>query len=356
MHHAVIMAGGSGTRLWPLSRRGRPKQLLKLFEGKSLLRLAFERLNGLLPPEQIYVITGRDYLDAVAVELPEMPRANLFGEPCPRDTAPAVGLAAQLLALRDPEGTMGIFTADQVIEPVDSFRRTTASAFAAAERYPDALVTFGIRPTAPHTGYGYIHRGQALEAGAYEIRAFREKPDLLTAGMYVASGEYYWNAGMFVWRIPTILEQFARHQPEMTRGLQAVVADFDRPERAGDIARRFAGIPRISVDFAIMEKAARVICVEMPCRWLDVGSWPSLTDVFPADAAGNTITAPRAVALESRDNVVVSETDHLIALIGVNDLIVGHSEGATLVCHKNDAQRIKDLVEQLKHDPDHPLT
>jgi mannose-1-phosphate guanylyltransferase len=351
MHHAVIIAGGSGTRLWPLSREDRPKQLLKLFGGKSLLRLAYERLAGVLPPGQIYVITAAQYLDAVAAELPEVPRANLFGEPCPRDTAPAVGLAAHLIALRDPQGTMGVFTADQVIEPADVFCRTVAAAFDAAERYPDALVTFGIKPTGSHTGYGYIHRGRQLDPGTYEIQAFKEKPDQVTAGMYVASGEYYWNAGMFVWRIPTILEQYARHQPEMNRDLETVAAEFDRPGRVNAILRRFSNIHRISVDFAIMEKARQVICVEMACRWLDVGSWPSLAEVLTSDAAGNTITAPRAITLDTRNNIVVSETDHLVALIGVEDLIVVHSENATLVCHKNDAQRIKDLVEQLKNEP-----
>lgn len=350
MHHAVIMAGGSGTRLWPLSRQDRPKQLLKLFDGKSLLRLSYERLRSLLPPEQIYVITGRSYLPAIAAELPELPAANLLGEPCPRDTAPAVGLAAHLLALRDPEGVMGIFTADHVIDPVDQFRDTLARAFAAAERHADALVTFGVKPTAPHTGFGYIHRGRQLDADTYEIAAFKEKPDLLTAGMYVASGEYYWNSGMFVWRIPTILAQFDKYQPEMSRELRAVAAEFADPSRADAVMKRFSKINKISVDFAIMEMADRVVCVEMPCRWLDVGSWPSLAEIFPPDADGNTVVAPQIATLDARGNILVSESDHLIAAVGVEDLIVIHSPDATLICRRNDAQRIKELVEQLKRD------
>jgi mannose-1-phosphate guanylyltransferase len=347
MHHAVIIAGGSGTRLWPLSKQDRPKQLLKLFGGKSLLRLSFERLRSLLPPEQIYVITAKPYLEAMAAELPELPKANLLGEPCPRDTAPAVGLAAHLLALRDPNGVMGIFTADQIIDPVDQFRDTLARAFAAAEHHANALVTFGVRPHSPHTGYGYIHRGRTLEAGAYEIHGFKEKPDLLTAGMYVASGEYYWNAGMFVWRIPTILAQYEKHQPEMARDLREVAAEFDQPHRASAVLKRFSQIKKISVDFAIMEKADRVVCVELSCRWLDVGSWPSLAEIFAPDSSGNTVVAPRVATIDSHGNILVSETDHLIAAVGVQDLIVVHSPHATLICSRADAQRIKDLVQQL---------
>jgi mannose-1-phosphate guanylyltransferase len=348
MHHAVIMAGGSGTRLWPLSRQDRPKQLLRLFGGKSLLRIAFERLGGLMPPEQIYVITGQQQLPAIAAELPEMPAANLLGEPCPRDTAPAVGLAAHLVAQRDPGGTMGVFTADHIIQPVDQFRDSVAKAFAAAERYPDALVTFGIKPTSPHTGYGYIHRGRRLDADTFEISAFKEKPDLLTAGMYVASGEYLWNSGMFVWRIPTILAQYARHQPEMSRELEAVAADYANESRAKAVLKRFSQLPKISVDFAIMEKADRVAVIEMSCRWMDVGSWTSLAEFFPADNAGNILAAPEVATLGAGKNIFVSETGHLIAAIGVDDLIVVHSPDATLVCRKQDAQKIKDLVERLE--------
>ncbi|MBI4581999.1 MAG: mannose-1-phosphate guanylyltransferase [Planctomycetes bacterium] len=341
------MAGGSGTRLWPLSRQDRPKQLLKLFGGKSLLRLSFERLCGLLPPERIYVIAGRPFLPAIATELPELPLANLMGEPCPRDTAPAVGLAACLLAQRDPGGTMGVFSADHIIEPVEAFRETVAKGFAAAEQHADALVTFGVTPTSPHPGYGYIHIGRRLDEGVYEIAEFKEKPDLPTAGMYVDSGEYYWNAGMFVWRVATILAAFDQHQPEMARDLRAVADDFHDAAKAGAMLQRFSRIARISVDFAIMEKVDRVICVEMPCRWLDVGSWPSLPDIVEPDAAGNTVAAPRCATLDAHNNILVSETGHLIAAIGVEDLIIVHSEDATLVCHKSEAQRIKDLVEHL---------
>ncbi len=355
MRHAVIMAGGSGTRLWPLSRRDHPKQLLRLFEGRSLLRRSFERLTGLLEPAQIRVITGREHLEAVAAELPELPRRNLIGEPCGRDTANAVGLAACLLAREDPDGTMGVFTADHIITPEDVFRDAVARGFQTAERFAGALVTFGIRPTSAHTGYGYIHRGRELEPGVFEVLAFREKPDAATAEAWLAGGEHDWNSGMFAWRIPTILEEFQRHEPEALRTLREVAAGFDDPARTGEPDRLFAGLRRISVDYAILEKARQVLCVRMPCRWVDVGSWTSLADVLGADADGNVRAAPQVVALDAAGNVFVGESDHLLAAIGVQDLIVVHSPDATLVCRRQDAQRIKELVEHLRSQGEHHL-
>ncbi len=348
MHHAVIMAGGSGTRLWPLSRRSHPKQLLRIFEGKSLLRRSFERLRALLPAEQIYIITGPDYIEPMAAELPELPRENLMGEPCPRDTANAVGLAAHLLAIRDPDGTMGIFTADHIINPIETFAATVQRGFDAVQRHADALITFGITPRSPHTGYGYVHRGPQVNPGVYEVLEFKEKPDLETARRYVESGDYFWNSGMFAWRLAAIIGQIGKHQPQIDAGLREVVAGFDDPTQADAILARFSTLPKISIDFAIMEKADRVLTVEMPCEWLDVGSWPSLAEVFKPDEAGNTRAAPNVMTLDARGNILVSESDHLIAVIGVSDLIVVHSDDATLICRKQDAQRIKDLVQQAR--------
>ncbi len=374
MRHAVIMAGGSGTRLWPLSRRSRPKQLLRLFEGESLLRKSFERLRGprpvgpgrtgtlpgtgiiekttqfesLLPPGQIYVITGRDHLPAVAAELPEIPADNLIGEPCPRDTANAVGLATHLLALKDPAGTMGIFTADHIITPARTFLETLEKAYEIAEAHSDALITFGVSPDSPHTGYGYIHRGRRLAPGVYEVRQFKEKPNPATAREYLASGEYYWNSGMFVWQIPAILAQFRKHQPAMADALREVAARFAGDPASSEAAERFAHLPKISIDYAIMEKADRVLVVELPCQWLDVGSWTSLAEILKSDPAGNICAAPRVATLDASQNIFVSESDHLIAAIGVSDLIVVHADDATVICRREDAQRIKELFEALR--------
>ncbi|UCD27467.1 MAG: mannose-1-phosphate guanylyltransferase [Planctomycetota bacterium] len=348
MRHAVIMAGGSGTRLWPLSRRKKPKQLLHIFEGKSLLRRTVERLIGLFDPEHIYIITGKDHLPPIEKELPELPKENLMGEPCPRDTANAVGLAAHLLALKDPDGTMGIFTADHIITPKDVFQDTVRRGFEAAEKYDDALVTFGIKPTVPHTGYGYIYRCHELDAGVYEVREFKEKPNLKTARLYYKSGEYYWNSGMFAWKLSTIIDQLAKHQPTLNDGLKQVAADFHDQSKAKTVGERFAAQQKISIDFAVMEKADRVLTVEMPCNWLDVGSWNALADIFPPDKFGNILAAPNVQLLDAENSIIVSESDHLIAAIGIEDLIIVHADDVTLICKKDDAQRIKDMVQQVK--------
>lgn len=351
MRHAVIMAGGSGLRLWPLSRRTRPKHLLHLIEGKSLLRMSFERLASFLDPTFISVITNADHLPLVAGDLAELPANNLFGEPCVRDTANAVGMAAALLARRDPEGTMGIFTADHVIRPLEKFREAVETAYRVAEKNADALVTFGIKPTFPHTGLGYIHRGRPLEPGVHEVRQFKEKPPLPTATQYVESGEFYWNSGMFIWQTQTILNELKTHLPDSHEKLLQIAADWGSDEPTDLTARLYPTLEKISIDFGVMEKAARVIVVEMNCDWLDVGSWPALQEIFEPDADGNTLAATNTISLGARGNIFVSDSDHLVAAIGVEDLVVVHTDDATLICRKDDAQRMKELLDlvEAKH-------
>jgi mannose-1-phosphate guanylyltransferase len=281
-------------------------------------------------------------------ELPELPADNFIAEPCARDTTSAVGLAAHLLAIRDADATMGVFTADHIVKPADAFCATVSKGYDVAERFPDALVTFGVKPRLPHTGYGYIQRGARLENGVYETEQFVEKPDPPTAERYVASSEYYWNSGMFVWRVGTIIEQIRKHQPAIDAGLRAVAADFTDPGKAAAVRQRFEALPKVSVDFAVMERADRVITVEMACEWLDVGSWTSLTEFIPPDADGHTKAAANVIALGGQSNIYVSESDHLIATIGLEDLVVVHSDDATVICRRQDAQRIKDLMEKVR--------
>jgi len=345
MQHALIMAGGSGTRLWPLSRRGRPKQLLRLFEGASLLQHAWRRLEGLFAPESVWVITSASYLDLVAQELPEIPRENLIGEPMGRDTANAIGLAAHLLARRDPEGTMGVFTADHLISPQEEFAAAIDLGLAAAEQFPESLVTFGIIPDRPHTGYGYIHRGESLGEGTYRVLAFKEKPTRELAETYVQSGEYFWNSGMFAWRISAILAELERCLPENHRILVELAERWSAIADTPEAARLFAQLPKISVDFGVMEKARSVLTVEMNCRWLDLGSWSALADTRVADERGNVTIAPCTLVVDGRNNILVSESEHLIAVMGLSDLIVVHNGDATLICPRDCEQQIKQLAD-----------
>jgi mannose-1-phosphate guanylyltransferase len=347
MRHAVIMAGGAGTRLWPLSRVARPKQLLKLGGRASLLRQSYERVATLLKPESIYVITSSEHLDLVAKELPELPAANLFGEPVGRDTANAVGLAAAILKQRDPQAVMGIFTADHVITPLDRFTKAVDTAFDVAQRHADALVTLGIRPLRPEPGYGYVKRGAGVAEGVFVVEHFTEKPDAETARKYLDSGDYYWNSGMFTWRVDTVLAQLEKHLPHSHAGLCEIAAAWDTPARQAKLEAIYPGLERISIDFAVLERAPRVLVVEMPCEWVDVGSWTALEAVIGADSQGNVLAAERTISLDSHGNVLVADGDHLIATIGVEDLVIVHSPDATLVCRKGDAQSIKELVARI---------
>jgi mannose-1-phosphate guanylyltransferase len=339
------MAGGSGTRLWPLSRRQRPKQLLRLFDGASLLQHSRRRLKDLFAPENIWVISSAAYLDLVAEELPDIPRQNLIGEPMGRDTANAIGLAAHLLAQRDPGAVMAVFTADHLISPQEEFADAIDIGLAAAEQFPDSLVTFGIVPDSPHTGYGYIHRGETVGEGTYRVIAFTEKPAQDVARTYVQSGEYFWNSGMFAWRAGAILSELARCLPENHRMLTELADGWAKKAGTDEFAAKFESLQRISIDFGVMEKARSVLTVEMDCRWLDLGSWSAVAETREPGVAGNVKIAPHTLVVDGRNNILVSESDHLIAIMGLDDLIVVHSADATLICPRGHEQKIKELTE-----------
>jgi len=345
MRYAVILAGGAGTRLWPLSRLSRPKQLLPLINGRSLMELAVDRLKGLYDPVNIYVITSAEYADQVAATLPGIPRTNIIGEPEGRDTANAIALAAELLFARDPEGTMAVFTADHVIRPADLFAQTVRKACETAEQHAQALLTFGIRPNYPHTGLGYIHCGAKIEDGVYRVLGFKEKPDHQTARRYVESGQHYWNSGMFVWKLSAIRSALRKFLADSMSKLEPV-AQAVRQGRdfTSHLQAVYPQLQKISIDYAVMEKADQVLMVELNCEWLDVGSWPALETVTDTDEGGNVVQARNIAALDSFRNIIVSEDDHLLAVLGIDDCIIVHSSNATLVCNKGDAQRLKELV------------
>jgi mannose-1-phosphate guanylyltransferase len=354
MRNVVILAGGAGTRLWPLSRVDRPKQMLPLGGGRSLLRAAYDRLDGLVPPERIYVCTAASQAAQVLDHLPELPPGNLIGEPVGRDTANAVGLSSAVIGRDDPDATLAIVGSDHLISPEPRFRRAVSDAFAVAESRPSSLCTFGIEPTYPHTGLGYVERGAAIggDIEAYAVDRFREKPDLRTAEEYLATGRFWWNSGMFVWRTDTLLGALDVLLPESAADLRRVAAVWDTGERDAVLAEVYPRLPKISIDYAVMEPASQgkadadVVAVPMPVRWLDVGSWAAVAGTYATDDHGNAC-APEALRclVDSHDNVIVTDDpDHLVATIGLRGHIVVHTRDVTMVCPLADGERVKELV------------
>ncbi|GIW76323.1 MAG: mannose-1-phosphate guanylyltransferase [Phycisphaerae bacterium] len=354
MEYGVIMAGGSGTRLWPLSRQNVPKQLLPVKDGKSLLQLSFDRLLGVLPPERIYVCTAEHHRKAVLDNLPKLSESNLLGEPQARDTANAVGFPAAILHKKDPEATFAVVTADHVIEPIDVFQACLRKAFDVTRTSPKSLITFGIVPTHGHTGLGYIQRGDAFgeEQGVYHVLAFKEKPDKPTADRYVESGRFYWNSGMFVWRADSVLEQLAAHLPQSYQGLMKVAEAWGTSSQNAVLAEVYPRLPKISIDYAVMEPASQrkvVVVVEMPVNWTDVGSYPALAETLKMDEYDNAIDCEKVLTLDADGNIIICrDCNHLVSAVGVSDLIIVHTPDVTMICNQNDAQRVKDLVGKVK--------
>jgi len=347
MRYAVIMAGGSGTRLWPLSQQGSPKQLLPLFGGHSLLQIAYARAKRLVPPERLLVCTGARYADDVLSQLPDMPPENLLGEPVGRDSLNAAAWPAAVLAKRDPEAVMAVLTADHLISPEDVFASRLGEGFALAESDPDALIAFGVVPTSPHTGYGYLERGEPVTGfeHAAKVISFTEKPGERTAAAWVASGRYWWNSGMFVWRAATFLEQVHQLQPATHQALTELV---DAPSRLEAI---YPSLTRISIDYAVMEPVSRgrgsahVLAVALPIQWADVGSYGALYNALPQDHAHNA-SAGHVLVMDAADNLAFNYAEGTLALIGVRGLAVVRTADATLVVPLDQAQKVKQLAAQ----------
>lgn len=355
---AVILAGGSGTRLWPLSRRNRPKQLLKLHDGRSLLRHAFDRVAAFLPPADIFVIALAEHCEAITAELLELPPENFIGEPCGRDTAAAIALSAAILRERRGDCTMGVFTADHYITPIEKFAEAMRRGYDAAERHAESLITFGIRPTRCETGYGYLHVGQPIEPGILPVRAFKEKPDAAMAKTYFDSGQYLWNSGMFAWRIDAILAALRTHLPDTYQKATTLAEAWGSPTAAVRLLNEYGSLRKISIDYAVMEPVSKapaspssnILCVEMGLDWLDVGSYSQLGALLHKDAHENMGHEADALLYNAESNIVITEaadgTQRIVAS-GVSGLIIVHTRDATLVCRRDDEQGIKDLVKKL---------
>ena len=351
MNYAVIMAGGSGKRLWPLSRQKRPKQVLKLLHGQTLLRKCFERLTGIFEVQNILVLTNADYVETVRDDLNELSPDNVIAEPVIRDTASAIGLAATILHKKDSDAKMAVVTADQILEPADSFRQAMIKALSFIDKNPQALLTFGIVPTFASTQLGYLKFSQVNSSEICPIEAFKEKPDEKTAIQYLKEGCYSWNSGLFAWRCDTILNLLKQYVPAGTESLEKIRADWGGPNQQKTLQECFPKLPKISIDYAVMEKAPHVFGIQLKCRWLDLGSFAALREIIESDGNKNVIISEYSQLLDSKNNIITTEErGHLIAVIGVENLIVVHTKDATLVCPIEQAGRLKELLERIEKD------
>jgi mannose-1-phosphate guanylyltransferase len=352
MLHAVIMAGGTGTRFWPASRNDAPKQLLRLVGAATMLRQTVDRLGQLVPNERRLIVTNKRLVETIREQLPELPAAAVVGEPCKRDTAPCIGLAALLVSRHDPEATMVVMPADHVIRPVEKFQAAIRQAVELVDTSPGRIVTFGIKPTYPAEIFGYIHRGVELRrpglvAASYLVKEFKEKPDAATAKKYVDSGEYYWNSGIFVWRASTILDALGKRQPEMLAHLETIVKNWDTSEAKAVFEQEFSEIKPISIDYAVMEHATDVAVIEAPFEWDDLGGWQSLARLVGSDEQANTIVG-KHLGLDTSGAIVRTDDDHLVVTLGLKDVIVVHTPNATLVADKHSEEQIRKIVKRLE--------
>jgi len=354
--HAVIMAGGSGTRFWPASRQIRPKQLLPLASGIPMITAAVERLRGICPQENIWIVTNKTQKKAIGKLLLDFPINQILVEPEARDTAPCIAFAMAAIGAHNPDATLIVLPADQVIDPISEFERMVSRARSLA-RDDKTLVTFGIPPTFAATGYGYVELGDPLADGAeggapraFVTRSFREKPDQATAQSFVESGKFWWNSGIFVFSLAAMQRAFTEHQPELAEATDQMTTAIQQDKRS-QVTRAFKKAPKTSIDFAIMEKAEHIAVVECTASWDDIGSFPALARMEPGDADGNHFSlhgGGDATAVESRSNIVYAEGKRTVALFGVEDLVVVAVGDAVLVCPRERASDLKQVVNHLR--------
>ena len=356
MNYAVIMAGGSGKRLWPLSRKNQPKQIIDVFGGESLLRHCVDRVKGIFDTDNILIVTNIDCADAIRNHLPELPPENTLGEPQGRNTAAAIGLAATVLNQKDPNAVMAVFSADQIIKPTEPLHQAVKKALRFLKSYPQALFTFGIKATFAHTGFGYLKRGKPIKGiddDIYPVTDFREKPNKNTASKYIRSGNYCWNSGMFVWRADTILQRLDEFLPQNAAAFKRMASVWNTQQWHHVLSKEFDQLQNISIDFGVMERAAEVYMCELDCHWIDVGSYEALAETIGVlDKEGN-ITTPSTLGkwLDSKNNIIISDSkEHLIAGIHVENMIIAHTQEATLICHREEADRLKELLELIQTD------
>jgi mannose-1-phosphate guanylyltransferase len=347
--YAVVMAGGGGTRLWPMSRKQHPKQTLTLTGSRTLFQVAVDRLLPLITLENIFVVTTAEQVDSLSAQYPQIPQSNFIVEPLGRGTASCIGLSALILEHLDPQATMIVVTADHYIADMDTFRESLRSARQIAEE--GYLVTMGIEPTSPSTGYGYIEQGELLGEidgfEYFEVVKFTEKPDLQTARTFLDAGNYAWNSGMFIWRVDRILDEIRQQMPELD-GVLKVLGEVEGPEdfeRA--LEQRWPSLPKETIDYGVMENADRVAVIPNDIGWSDIGTWASVKDLYSEDEDGNVMIGD-VIDVDSENTMVLADGERLIATIGLEDVIVVDTPDALLITRGNQSQRVKEIVRQLK--------
>lgn len=349
-YYAMIMAGGGGTRLWPMSRNNTPKQLLPLIDEDSLFKTSVERLMPLFTPEQIYVVTGQQYVEGLRAHAPQVPAENFIVEPYGKDSGPAAALGLAVIQKRDPQATVAVLTADHHIAHKEKFRSVLSAAHDLAQQ--GHIVTLGISPSFPATGFGYIQRGTQvciLEGfECYHSLGFTEKPNVVTATSFLSSGDYSWNSGMFIWRVEQAMAEFERQQPQIYKLLQDLAPSVDTPDYEDTLKRIWEWMPKISLDFAVMEGAENMAVIPVDIGWSDIGTWGALYDVLPLDKFGNGRRghAPLMIILDTKNTLVYS--DKLTVTIGVSDIVVIDTPDALLICNKDRSQDVKEVVNHLK--------
>ena len=356
-YYAVIMAGGGGTRLWPLSRKSRPKQMLDLVDERSLFQTAVQRLEGLFTPDRIYVVTVEEQARGLQAQAPEIPAENYLLEPMPRGTASVVGFAAVAIQNRDPQASMAVVTADHIIGNEAKFRQLLSSAYEAAQ--DGYLVTLGISPAGPSTGYGYVQQGELIGEyrgeEVFKALRFKEKPSLERAQKMLAGGDHTWNSGMFIWRVDHVMAEIARQMPTLNAKLAEISLAWDQPQSLEVIRRVWPTLQPETIDYGIMEGAQNVAVIPAKgLAWSDVGAWDALYELLPGDEVGNIIKGGQHLAIDSQNTLVyTNQEERLIVTIGVEDLIVVDTGDVVMVCHRDQAQKVRQAVDYLKENEIH---
>ena len=347
--YAVIMAGGVGKRFWPQSRRATPKQLLPIAGDESMLRMTIDRLNQVTGYEHIMVITNSEQEKAIRQECPELPAENILIEPEGKNTAPAIGLAAIIIQHRDPEAVMGVFPADHFIKDTSAFSQYLEQGIKIAKDMK-GLVTFGVVPTRPATGYGYIqfHDRTNPDEPIFAVKAFAEKPDSRTAELFLQSGDFLWNSGMFVWEVESILKSFQDFLPEIWDSLENIKGAIGKSVWDSVLTVEWATLRSISIDYGVMEKAKNVYVVKVDFAWNDVGSWDAVHEMHDKDANQNVVRGD--VIFNSSENNLVFANGKTVALLGVKDLVVIDTEDALLIIPRGQTERVKELVDNFERE------